>query len=326
MDNKVTKSRLSNFLSYEWIVMIILVVAVIFAWEFIYTVSGVRLSVGQQFKYYYDQNISTTGMDDFYNLIVEKNTFSYDVLEFNREGLTAENNVLSIRLSIQEGDAIFTDNVRREDSEEDTVGYSRAEEVADAFNMYTLDALLSDAETYLSQFLVDGQTEIKKENLDKTKIESYFLARMKKDNRFRKEDQKKQGVLYETARLEKLCDEVADFKTVLNYGDDAIFYRYTKYTQSKNRATKEDSKKDYEFLYNREIENGRENARYGINVGALPVGDKTQPSKFVKVAGAADASNVVLMVFNFRNEQPDLQFETISFINTLVRECSTILG
>jgi hypothetical protein len=58
----------------------------------------------------------------------------------------------------------------------------------------------------------------------------------------------------------------------------------------------------------------------------LPVGDKTKPSKYVKVVGATDASNVVLMVFNFRNEQPELQFETISFINTMIRECSTILG
>lgn len=326
MDNKVTKSRLSNFLSYEWIVMIALVVAAIFVWEFVYTVSAVRLSVGQQFKYYYDQNISTTGMDDFYDLITNKNTFSYDVLKFDREGLTAENNVLSIRLSIQEGDAIFTDNVVRYDSEEDKVGTVRSAEVVDAFSMYDLSELLKDAESYLSQFLLDGQTELKYENMDKAKIESHFLTRMKKDNRYRKEADKKTGVEQECQRIEKLCKEVADFKTVLSYNDDALFYRYTKYTQSKNRATKEKDKADYEYLLNREIEQGRENAIYGINIGALPVGDKTQPSKYVKVVGATDASNVVLMVFNFRNEQPELQFETISFINTMIRECSTILG
>ena len=57
MDNKITKSRLSDLLSYEWILMLIIAVVSIIAWELFYTMGGVKLTVGQSFKYYYDQSI-----------------------------------------------------------------------------------------------------------------------------------------------------------------------------------------------------------------------------------------------------------------------------
>ena len=59
MDNKLTKKRLSDFLAYEWILTIIIAVAAIVVWELVYTMSAVRLTVGQAFKYYYDEKAST---------------------------------------------------------------------------------------------------------------------------------------------------------------------------------------------------------------------------------------------------------------------------
>jgi hypothetical protein len=54
MDNKITKNRLSNFLAYEWIVIIIVCVVLIFVWEIVYTVGAVRLTAGQKFNFYFD--------------------------------------------------------------------------------------------------------------------------------------------------------------------------------------------------------------------------------------------------------------------------------
>ena len=66
MDNKITKTRLSNFLSYEWILLIILTVAAIVVWELVYTMTSVRLTVGQQYKIYYDEELDTAGHNKLY--------------------------------------------------------------------------------------------------------------------------------------------------------------------------------------------------------------------------------------------------------------------
>ena len=45
MDNRITKSRLSNYFSYEWILIILVSLLSLLVWELIYTVSAVRLTV-----------------------------------------------------------------------------------------------------------------------------------------------------------------------------------------------------------------------------------------------------------------------------------------
>ena len=65
---------------------------------------------------------------------------------------------------------------------------------------------------------------------------------------------------------------------------------------------------------------------YAINLGAMPtVEGKTNPSDLCTMRDSESAENVCIMVFDFRSYQPHLQFETISFINTIVRNCSTLL-
>ena len=54
--------------------------------------------------------------------------------------------------------------------------------------------------------------------------------------------------------------------------------------------------------------------------------DKKSVSEYLKITDTNSAQNVVLALFDFGEYQPDLQFESISFVNTLVREFSDILG
>lgn len=63
MDNKITKRRLSNMLSYDWIFILVVVVVACVAWSLIYTMAGVRLSAGQTFniQYYYTVSASKSG-------------------------------------------------------------------------------------------------------------------------------------------------------------------------------------------------------------------------------------------------------------------------
>ena len=60
-------------------------------------------------------------------------------------------------------------------------------------------------------------------------------------------------------------------------------------------------------------------------MGALTGGNKNV-SEYLKITGTDSAQNVVLVLFDFGKYQEDLQFESISFVNTLVREFSDFLG
>ncbi len=334
MDNKLTKRRLSDFLAYEWIVMIIVSIVAIVVWEFVYTVSAVRLSVGQHFKFYYDQTLDSDGSSSFYQMIIKSDVLSYDVLDFDCETLTQDNGqVLSARLSIKEGDVIFTDCIdytKKDGADENTTKQIRLKTLVDNHYGYAFTELLNDANEYLKSF-VDNPSAITGlvdfENLSKEKIESTFRQRMKKDNRFRTEKDILDGIELEKGRLEKLCEEVKAFSYLLSLSSEypELFYNYTRFEQSFDLETDAKYKSQYETALNKEREE-RNNVPYALCLSALKGGqNKNDPSKYFKVYGNETAEDVVLMVFNFHDEQPHLQYEAIGFINQIVRDCSTLL-
>lgn len=344
MDNRITKKRLSDFLSYEWILMIVIAVVAIVVWELAYTIGGVRLTVGQEFKYYYDQSVVAVNDYGILNK-VGRNTFSYDVLKLDSEALTAEFNVLSVRLSIQEGDILFTDSVGIDETDPDkkkTVNI-RAQNNVDSYGMYSLDELHADSVNYLkANFLKNDYSTatdlssfvgVEQEDgtvsyaqyIDGAKLETTFRQRMKGDNRFRKEDQIQQGIQLETARINKLIDETKFFGNFLKNSSADTFFTYTKYEQSLRFAENQNNQnlvEQYKNQIEAEKQAGRENAKYGINLGAFEGrADCESPSNYFRVSGSGEdtAKNVVMMAFNFRSFQPHLQFETISFMNTIIR-------
>lgn len=300
MDNKITKTRLSNYLSYEWIMIIVIVIVAIVAWELIYTMAGVRLSTGQTFKYYYDETVYSSNdvaLYDLFKVGQEDGTFSYDVLDVGSESLTSEYNVLSVRLSTQDGDAIITDiNVGEEEG-----AVSRAEEILNSCSIYDLDSLYDDARSYLAGFLKEKDNDpLDYDNLDESLIEANFRERMKKDNRFRKEEQKLRGIEQEKIRIKRLCAEVADYKKFLDNADSSLFYYHTLNEQLGEK-------------------------RYGIMTENLTDG-KLLASNYFRNRTDGSSSGVIIMIFNFKSYQPDLQFETISFVNTVLRNFSDILS
>ena len=327
MENKITKKRLSDFLSYEWIFMIIIAVVAILGWELVYHVSSVQLTAGQSFKYYYDETILSTSNNELVKGLIERETFSYDVIRLNVEMLDPENNVLSSRLSIQEGDVIFTDikgigktQTTTDGREVPAVVRARSHVDNSAYLMYALDDMLLDAKTYLKDnFIKDGQ-EIDVANIDDAKVESVFRQRMKGDNRFRKEENIQNGIKDEKARIVKLCQNVKYFEDFINNPEyESALFKYTKYEQSYNYSSTEEERAEYKSLMERQKEK-----IYGINIGALDqLGDGIDASKIVQLKHLENeddnlAKNVVLMAFNFKSYQPHLQYESLSFV------CSTI--
>lgn len=326
MDNKITKKRLSDLLSYEWIFMIIIAVVAILGWELIYHVSSVQLTVGQKFKFYYDESVVSVSNSELVKGLLERDTFSYDVIKLNTETLDSENNVLSSRLSIQDGDVIFTD-IKGIDKTVERDGVQvpamvRAKVHVDSFSyvMYALDDMLEDAKTYLKDnFIKDGQ-EIDLVNIDDIKLERVFRQRMDGDNRYRKEEQIKEGIKKERVRIEKLIKDVKYFEDFISDpANESALFRYTRYEQTYNLATNEEDKEKYKTWLDSEKEK-----IYGINIGALDeLGKGIDATKILQLREPESAEeklskNVVLMAFDFKEYQPHLQYESLSFV------CSTI--
>lgn len=348
MDNKITKRRLSDFLAYEWILMIVIAVVAILVWELVYTMAGVRLSVGQQFKFYFDETVygNASAVISILDKDGEEGALSYDILELNAESLSSDFNVLSTRLSIQEGDILITDckdPTEEENSEEVEDKTIRLKTMVDSYDGYSYEEMLFDAKTYLRNYMTsnykDSETvfdTVVDGVFDEEEIEKSFRSRMKKDNRFRKESDIEIGIGLETKRLTKLYKEVVAFGNLLENDTENLFYRYTKYSQSRDAQEKESDKEIWagytqievnrinEKIFKEEV-NYKTEFIYAINLGALPTAEgKTNPSDLCVYKGTESAENVCIMVFDFRSYQPHLQFETISFINAIVRSCSTL--
>lgn len=324
MDNKITKKRLNDFLSYEWFVILASFLGVVLIIELLFGIFSVKLSVGQEFKFYYDYTV-TASIDDqdqslLYKSLGENKTFSYDVISISSDSISKDDMNFKTKIGVYDGDALFV--AKGDDEETD-----RVKSFIDTFefNMYNFFDLKEDSKNYLLQFIKDGETEILEENLDQEKINSYFSKRFKNDNRFRSQENKALGLELESQRIKKLVKEYLDFEYLLSVGDHFdIFYRYTRFQQSYDLTVKANGDlKDISAALQAEKSVHGENSIYGIKMDKLTGGAHT-PQDYVKASGKTTAEDVVLTFFDFNEVQKDHQIEIISFINTMIKECSQI--
>lgn len=319
--------------------MIVILIGVIAVYEFLYAFFGVRLTTGQTFNYYYDVGVYGNSDNDFIDFLSSDNPFSYDIFMAKGEVIDPNNNLLTTYLNLEDGDILFTSMQENEDGTKDI--NSKIDDPV--YCLYDFNKLLSDGQSYLRSFLKDEFSQLSieeqnlkikdKENLSTQKIEARFDNRMKKDNRFRSIAQKIEGRKLEVERINRLVKEIDDFSYLLQVGDQKdIFYRYTRYSQIAN-VCKESEKEIYLGKLEQEISKGRENAPFGIKLENLTGGSKHDTSEFFKLYAKNDkgetvlndtSKDIVMMAFDFVTYQPDLQFECISFINTVVRGCSDI--
>ncbi len=334
MDNKITKTRLHNVISYDWIKMIILSLVGMIVFLYVFSLTSVKLAPGQQFKYYIDQNLSnddkTKGVS--LNDLILKGTFSAEVKDFGVEVLLKESNVLNPRLSVGEGSAIFTDDLEAD--------RPRAQVITDVQEVYRLDKLLTDCQDYLATMLKDEFSNLPLEekrvkalnydNLSLDKIEQDFLTMVKEQRYYRNGYNAGEITLEnQTSRLKKLCQDTTEYARLFekdsagNYIYEDLFYRYTRfyYSYSPNLA----ANSDYKSAYEKEIAEGRENAIYGLNMEYL-TGGTYQTSDFFRVGDREDSHGVVMQIFDFYETRKGLQFEAISFVVKVVKTFSNVLN
>ncbi len=306
MDNRITKKRLSDMIAYEWIIIAAVILAAIFILEMAFSVFSVKPTTGQQFRLFYDINVSDANSDALLSFLDYKKTFSYDVLDVASEKADASGTVLSSRDVLLMGDVIVTDRIK--DGENPT----RAENLTVAFKMYSFDKLFSDSEEYLKTLLLDGAEEISVNLLDGEKIKQGFISRNGKDNRFRTQEQKDEGISLENERIAKLVENTKALKTLLDYDD---------YQTSIGGET----------LFYRVAVEGKGDVRYGLKADSLKGGNEPASKYFSLDNSSVTSENVVLLVFDRKDEVDGiegkgvLQFEDISFIIDIVKNCSNLL-
>ena len=326
MDNKITKQRLQDLFSYEWVTMVVAVILAIVMCSFTFNIFEVKPTVGQTFNIIYDQNIKTYNESVFYDEVDSK-AFSFEILDWQGERMSPEYNVLDIRIQTYDADVLFTDNVVSK--EEGDVSVSRAWSVIDGFDIVDYNTLAGRATMYLKQFLKDafaGKTEFVTDfsKLDLQKIDKNFEIRAKEDNRFRTRSKLDEGKLLERERIKALCSDLEKMNYLLSSHSE-IFMRYTKYQQALDRAEHANDQEAINQI-NKWIKEGVGNQPYALDLGKFVApSTKTAVSNYFKVGKNSNAMGVMLMVVDLEPVQYELQFESLGFAVFMVENFTDLL-
>lgn len=330
MDIKVTGNRLKNLLSYEWVKIIVSIVAGVVVWSLLFTTLATRATVGEQFVFVIYENVSTLGSNsknnEYLSELKKNNVLSYDVLDLSVSNIASAGQytagyMLSLRVTTQEGDVMLISDGRavkmEEGSDEDPTA-----EIQSAINnryFYDFQVFLDEARRYCvsNGFITENASDY---TVNEDVIREYFLnVRLKSAKNYRKtfrtEAQKREGVRLEIARIK------------------AIYDNYLYVTQAIAKAKAENA----DFLWygnlqffddnGKVIENRTEVHPFGIDLAKLnaPFTEdkpKVENRWYTYANGKTTAEGLVMCVFNFNSHQYDLQFESLAFIRNVIETYS----
>lgn len=301
MDARITKSRLANFLAYDWLKILLAVAAVVAVLSVFFTTVRTRPKGEQEYSLfaYSDLSMGEDAAllgDDLY----EKGTFSYDVLLVNAESFSSNmyaGAAFTARRSAGEGNAMFIGNAVLEEGED---AKSMLRQFVEGYlvqdgGQKTLKILLdvkaymAEADAYLAQYYGENWRE-EGATLDEEKAAACFLARNGKDKRYKTEAKKAQGIEDEKKRFSKLRSDLLTVEAAFESG----VLSYTTITTE-----------DGDFTV-------------GIRLGRLP--GLTDLYYYTDAAGNKSAEELNLVLFNNGDEMGDLKFETVSLLRYLLKE------
>lgn len=214
MDAKITKTRLSRMLSYDWLKMLLTAVAAIVVWMLIFTMTATRITPAQQYTVYnYVGNTSLSA--EFYDFLQGGKTadrFSHEVLKIDSYDFTttgsSTHEILSARMQTDEGDALFLSplndaSTAYKEDEETKYRYTYLESYLRRYAYMTFDVneYLEQMRAYLNGYYGDYKAE--NATLNEEKVETDFRKREKKDKRYKKEGDIRKGIALDKERLEK---------------------------------------------------------------------------------------------------------------------------
>ncbi len=223
MDARITKLRLQNVLSYDWIKILVTVVAAIFGWVTVLSLASTKPAYQQQMYFIYYEDIyrgddASTLEERLVDTKDVDGVFSYEIMDASSLYMSSSSTYASLALSARMAAGLYSmmlvsDAVADEEAQttylQEFLGgyYPLVEEI---------DEYFSAAEAYLSPFY-DG--DIENGTLNASYLEEQFRARNEKDKRYRTEKNVQAGLLDEANRIEETRDALF---TVLSAIDEGI--------------------------------------------------------------------------------------------------------
>lgn len=306
MDARITKSRLANMLSYDWLKIVAAIAFAVMAICVFFTTVTTRPRQNQVFSIYgYRELLEGIDAAEFTSNLEKEGVFSYDILKVEKEtfgtGQYAEA-AFTARRSVVQGTVMFTTTNRTDANDPEATVLSGLTGGDRQLLALDLDVYLADCEKYLVRFFGE---DWEKGALDRAEAEKCFHARNDGDRRYRSDDKKREGVLQEYERLEKLR---SDYRYVLALvGNGTLPFVYVK------------------------DENGEERAKafaLGNLAGIRNLYYYTEETDGVEITSAANVCMILL-----RNDydagrnayavENDLRYEPISFVRALVERFGT---
>ena len=284
-------------LSYDWLKILGAIALAAVFFSLFFTMIGTRPTDGQSFYVYaYD---GLTAGSDFPNLqdkMKSDGVFSYEILKTGSESFSTNklygDTVFNSRRAAGEGRVMFVNDVRKQDEKGtehskllDFIEYKGTPQESFA-SFIDPSVFLSDCKNYLVQFFgEDLQGELNQE-----KARATFMARNKKDARFRSAAKKEQGVVLEGQRLEKLKE---DYLLVSSQVGESL--KYVTYTTEQKTHTIGFSMAEMNII---------PLVYYTVEKD----GEKEQQN-----------NDVALCIFNNGKREGDLKYETVNFLAYLLR-------
>jgi len=315
MDNRITKSRLKQLLSYDLLKICALILAGVILWSLLFTMFGDSLSEGQSLNVYW-YNVSVYGEE--INGLLEKKSEgdfkSYEVHEttaYNFGAYSPNNTTMpqqfSAWTSVGQIDIFIVSNamdLETEKQDENGATVKEKSSVADGYLYYfaDLNKVVLEAEKYLQKF---GYNEALENTDDFSTVKRYFHSRKRKDNFYR------HGMIDENQEVD----------------------RFEKIRYSAEKMKKWLADETLDIWVTREVE-GKEYV-LGIDMGKLEkVGANGQTKKSAstlcgynvanKKEGEIAAEGVMLAIFDNQSHQPDLFFESLSFAVAVIENYSAL--
>ena len=285
MDAKITKQRLGNLLTYDWLKILAVIAAAIGLLTLFFTMVRTRPTEEQTFTVYaYCVKQGTLPDHE-----PDKNLFSYEILTTAEETFDAKTGYLfQVRRSAGQGTVLFVADIEDKDENGNVTAQSDLSTLTDGMSggiAVDTKEFLSDCEAYLKKFFGEG---LKEEDLNYGLVRETFLARNAKDKRFRSEAKKEAGIVQEEERLKKLRTDYLEVCAAVEKG----------------------------LLTHRELE--KDGKTYSVAFG---LGGLNKISKLYYCGNFEDKQDALhLVVLNNRNQDSDLRYETVSYLSYLVRE------
>ena len=339
MDIKVNGSRLKNLLSYDWVKILVSIIAGIVVWTLLFTTLATRATVGEEFFFVVYNNVSSESAstsNSYLSKLKKDGVLSYDVLDaqvsrIQSAGQYSASYMLSLRMSVQEGDVLLISDGRavqvEENEDEKESENDPTQEIANVINggyLYKFEDFLADARDYCvsNGFIIENQDGTYA--VDEQVIETYFKAvRLKSAGNYRKtfrsELQKQEGVKLEIKRIVSVYENYLFVKKAIDQakasGNDFLWYGDT-----------------YKFDEDgKPIESSKQTFAYGIDLYKLnkPFIESATDKKpnladtwFTYANGKTTSEGLVLSVFNFKKYQPDMQYEALAVVKDFIKTYS----